>query len=660
MPATDIANSGPDQRVCPKCKTPNEPVALKQRHYRCVCCTFEMAHLDQSADGTVRGLLGWMLDPGTIVHERYRVAGVLGRGGFGVTYLAEDLRLGGKRRALKEVPQQLFDEYETRLLGRLNHPAIPDIIDHFDVGTMVYLVLEFGGDRTLRMERKRRGGRIPLFYLLPWMEQLCGALVYLHSQDPPIIHRDLKPENILLDEHGRVMLIDFGIAKEGDGKTMTRTLGRAVTHGYSPPEQVLGTGTDARTDIYALGAILYSAITGQVPPPAHERMSGTALERPSRFFPAIPPRLDDAICQALELNLNQRQQTVAELAACLALVRAEDDDETTVPTGKDAVPGTAVPGGELPSARPTRRTPRRARAGRPFPTRSRPGPWRPVWPPTWPRVWPWIGAGLAGVLLALGGGWLYLQTPDPGATPAQTSAGAQTGTQTMDRTSATPTPPHLGPATAARRAAEPQPASEAAGAAHPAGEAQPGPPAVPPRVPFPVAVVSPAPPSGSAVADPLVAVQYDPPERDDTAATVGAVATAAAMAQAVATPSPVPAISPPQPPSGLPAEARPAGTAQFDQTPTVSSNPEAGPATAATRGRRSDQVQPVPAKNRATVAAPRTIPRKTPRSASSPSSRPPLPPRASAPPQHRPAAPRARAPKPAAPGAAWSLRSGAQ
>jgi len=429
--------SGPDDRVCPKCQTPNAPAALEQRQYRCAGCALELAHLDLAANGAVRGVFGWVLDLGAMVNDRYQVAGVLGKGGFGVTYLVDDIRLAGKRRALKEIPGLLFDEYETRLLGRLNHPAIPDIIDRFDANGMVYLVLEFGGSRTLRIEMDRHGGRIPVFQLLPWMEQVCIALAYLHSQNPPIIHRDLKPENILLDDAGRVMLIDFGIAKENDEQTVTRTLGRAVTHGFSPPEQVLGTGTDARSDVYALGAIMYCAITGRVPPAAHERITGTVLEPPSRFFPETPPLLDTAICQALELNLHKRQQTIADLADCLALVRSGGASARTV-LATDAAPRMAglratgaghLVGVEFPSLQQPQHTSiipsgREQPPAAPMP-RSRPT-----------RVWVGVALGLAGTLLAIGGGWLYWLNSDrppagevpsraeipPGQTPAVVDA----------------------------------------------------------------------------------------------------------------------------------------------------------------------------------------------------------------------------------------------
>ncbi|MBS1212634.1 MAG: serine/threonine protein kinase, partial [Proteobacteria bacterium] len=307
--------SGPteaESRLCPACGTRNALAALVEREYRCEKCRMELAYVDYATNGSIRGIFGWLRPVGDTLAGRYRIKSVLGKGGFGATYLVEDLRLNGKRRALKEVPELLFDEYETTLLSRLDHPSIPDIIDRAVAGGMVYLVLEFGGSRTLGSERKRHHGRIPQGQLLPWMRQLCEALAYLHAQHPPVIHRDLKPDNILLDENEHIMLIDFGIAKELVPATATRTLGRAVTHGFSPPEQVLGTGTDERSDIYALGATFYALLTGQNPPAAHERVAGKELVRPSQIAPEIAPELEEAILRALSLNANHRQQSVQE------------------------------------------------------------------------------------------------------------------------------------------------------------------------------------------------------------------------------------------------------------------------------------------------------------------------------------------------------------
>jgi serine/threonine protein kinase len=310
-------DKSPESRACPACGTANEIATLARREYRCSQCNLEMAHLDMASNGVIRGIFGWLRDVGSTIGERYRVASILGKGGFGATYLVEDLRLSGKRRAIKEVPELLFDEYETSLLSRLNHPSIPDIIDRSVADGMVYLVLEFGGSKTLGSERKQHQGRIPLDILLPWMRQLCEVLIYLHSQNPPIIHRDLKPDNILLDETGRIMLIDFGIAKESAPSTMTRTIGRAATLGFSPPEQAMGTGTDERSDIYALGATFYALLTGENPPAAHERVAGKELAPPSQWIPALPPVLEEALLRALSLNVNLRQQSIKEFSLAL-------------------------------------------------------------------------------------------------------------------------------------------------------------------------------------------------------------------------------------------------------------------------------------------------------------------------------------------------------
>jgi serine/threonine-protein kinase len=417
-----------EEKICPRCKTPNQPLELEAREYRCAECGLELAHLDTAANGAIRGVFGWLLDIGQVVNDRYRVAAVLGKGGFGVTYLVDDLRLHGKRRALKEIPELLFDEHETRLLGRLNHPAIPDITDRFTRDGMVYLVLEFGGSRTLRTEQERQGGRIPVFALLPLIGQICSALTYLHAQDPPVVHRDLKPENILLDDNERVMLIDFGIAKESQLNTATRTLGRAVTHGYSPPEQVLGTGTDARSDVYALGAILYSMLTGQTPTPAHERITGKVLEPPSHVVPDVPPLLDAAVMQALELNINARQQSIEDLSRSLSLVQIGGQSARTV-FAPDAAAMTAqvstssqvrLPSVQLPSSRPVSTTSSGAdiRIAPPPPAVSQPKRAR--------SALPLILAAVLLLAVGAGGGWYYLQRGEskPAAGTAQSKPAA--------------------------------------------------------------------------------------------------------------------------------------------------------------------------------------------------------------------------------------------
>jgi serine/threonine-protein kinase len=306
--------------TCPDCGDTATRAQLAQGDYSCQVCNLAVAHIELTPTGAVREVFGWLLAPGELLLDRYRVVNLLGRGGFAATYGVEDTRLADRRCALKEVPKLMFDRGEMEILSRLNHPGIPNIRDTFEQNDMVYLVLEFGGSRSLSAERVARGGRIPIETLLPWVKQLCDVLEYLHAQTPPIVHRDLKPGNVLVDENGRISLIDFGIAKESDGGTQTRTIARSASHGFSPPEQVMGTGTDQRSDVYALGATLYQLFTGHKPVPAHERVAGTDNPTPSSLVAGTPAGIDALIERSMELNINQRVQSIAEFAADLGAI----------------------------------------------------------------------------------------------------------------------------------------------------------------------------------------------------------------------------------------------------------------------------------------------------------------------------------------------------
>lgn len=390
-------------RLCPKCEARSPENEVIANQYRCLQCGYELAHLDLTATGGVRGVFGWMKEAGEIIAERYRIRTVLGRGGFGATYLVEDQRVNGKRWALKEIPELLFDEFEVSLLSNLDHPAIPIIVDRFTRDGMVYLVLKFGGNRTLQSE-SRRQQRIPYARLKPWALQLGDVLRYLHHLNPPVIHRDLKPENVLLDDGDRVMLIDFGIAKESSS-SMTRTLGRAASHGFSPPEQVLGTGTDQRSDIYSFAATLYFALTGQIPAAAHERVAGKALSPPAEFAPDLPGTVNAILMKALTLNINERPQRVEDVLAVLEGGQAGpvtggiDMSGKTVAIGDLSFgPGTLTAGI---ASRPleTARSPAAAGQGRKL---------------------AWLGGSVASLLLLAGGVYWWSQR-EPETPPASSS-----------------------------------------------------------------------------------------------------------------------------------------------------------------------------------------------------------------------------------------------
>src|SRR5260221_10647923 len=190
------------------------------------------------------------LERGALLHKRYRIVEILGQGGMGSVYRAVDENLGTDC-AVKE---NLFttDEYarqfrlEAVILANLRHPNLPRVYDHFVLGDMgQYLVMDYieGEDLRQRMERM---GTITEEDAVQIGASICDALTYLHSRKPPILHRDIKPGNVKITPEGHIFLVDFGLAKvyQGTGQA-TSTGARAMTPGYSPPEQY---GT-ARTDL---------------------------------------------------------------------------------------------------------------------------------------------------------------------------------------------------------------------------------------------------------------------------------------------------------------------------------------------------------------------------------------------------------------------------
>ena len=257
-----------------------------------------------------------------VLVERYRIVRLLGQGGFGAVYRAWDLRLSSPC-ALKEnlgttpEAERQFN-LEAMLLANLRHANLPGVIDYFSIpGQGQYLVMEFVEGLDLQEKLQQPGGPLPEGQVLPWINQVCDALIYLHSQNPPIIHRDIKPANIKITPLGLVKLVDFGIAKVYDPARKTALGARAITPGFSPPEQYGRGVTDARTDIYGLGATLYITLTGHPPVESLQRLQGVPLPDPHLLNPAIEYPTVCAIKQALELEPEQRFQRVAELKAAL-------------------------------------------------------------------------------------------------------------------------------------------------------------------------------------------------------------------------------------------------------------------------------------------------------------------------------------------------------
>ena len=272
-----------------------------------------------------------MLGPGTLLRDRYIVVGAIGQGGQAAVYEAEDTRLVGRRCAIKEVRldpeadaelhRQAREQFqrEASVLGRLDHPTLPKVSDYFSEGDYDYLVMDFVPGSNLKelMDEARRASRLlPEPQVLAWALQICDALTYLHTQDPPILHRDIKPANIKLTPDGRIKLVDFGLVKlmmHDESRTITVIQGRG-TAAYTPLEQYGGdTGhTDVRSDIYSLGATLYHLLTNQPPPDAKQRfLRPDTLVAPSSLNPDISPRVEKAILAAIATHPVDRPPSVA-------------------------------------------------------------------------------------------------------------------------------------------------------------------------------------------------------------------------------------------------------------------------------------------------------------------------------------------------------------
>jgi serine/threonine-protein kinase len=276
------------------------------------------------------------IEPGVILRDRYKIRRIIGQGGMGSIYLAEDIRLEGRQCALKEVQhesslpedtlQQAQDQFlrEAQILARLDHPNLPKVSDFFSEENREYLVMDYvpGEDlRTLMIEARRKKTFLDEMEVLDWSVQLADALEYMHQQDPPILHRDIKPSNLKLTPSGLIKLVDFGLVKLMDSEEMTITIlqGRGTAL-YTPLEQYGGdTGhTDVRSDIYAFGATLYHLLTNSAPVEARERfLRPESLIPPRQINPAISGRTERTILWALKLHPDERPQNIDEFRQSL-------------------------------------------------------------------------------------------------------------------------------------------------------------------------------------------------------------------------------------------------------------------------------------------------------------------------------------------------------
>lgn len=262
---------------------------------------------------------------GSILRERYIIEGLLGKGGYGSVYLVRDLRVKGNLFALKETrsPEKKDHQrflFEGELLKRLDHHALPRVYRVFEDESYrrTFMLMDYVEGPNLEALRQRQlGNRFTLARVLAIMAPIADAVAYLHNQQPPVLHRDIKPSNIIVPVSGDdAVLVDFGIAKEctPDGTT---TAFRTGSPGYAAPEQY-SQGTNARSDIYGLGATFYTLLTGALPVDALLRMTTINTGQPDpllpahRLNPALAQPVVQAIHRAMSLNANERFATVEQ------------------------------------------------------------------------------------------------------------------------------------------------------------------------------------------------------------------------------------------------------------------------------------------------------------------------------------------------------------
>jgi outer membrane protein assembly factor BamB/tRNA A-37 threonylcarbamoyl transferase component Bud32 len=264
------------------------------------------------------------LPAGTVLQQRYKILGTRKVGGMAIVYRAQDLRFEKASRIcavkqmhytvpdpmMREVTVQNF-EREANILASLSHPAIPSILDYFSEGTQLYLVMEFIEGNDLDEIIDESPEPVAQEQVIDWAIQICSVLEYLHHREPPVVFRDLKPTNIMLNQHGRIMLVDFGIAKVFERGQRGTVIGTA---GYPPPEQYRGV-SEPQGDIYALGATMHHLLTKRDPrlePPF------TFHEHPIRSLnPQVSEQLDAIVMKALEYDVEKRFETTAEFRQVL-------------------------------------------------------------------------------------------------------------------------------------------------------------------------------------------------------------------------------------------------------------------------------------------------------------------------------------------------------
>lgn len=290
---------------------------------------------------TTKKDVSFFLPEGTVLYGRYVIKSVLGHGGFGITYKAYDMKFddivavkeyfprvafripgeeqvrlfSGEKKTQFEIGYKRFISEAKLGVKFSKHPNIVTTSDYFEENNTVYIVMEYLGEKTLRSYLEECGGKIGIEESIQIIMGVISAVGELHSNQ--IIHRDIAPDNIFICSDGKIKLIDFGAACEMnsfDGGNMEKI----VKPGFAPPEQYNKTGRQGEwTDIYAIGATLYTMITGEKPMESCDRVAGDIMKKPAEIYSNVYEQLDKTIMKAMSVEPKLRFKTVWELQSAL-------------------------------------------------------------------------------------------------------------------------------------------------------------------------------------------------------------------------------------------------------------------------------------------------------------------------------------------------------
>lgn len=274
-----------------------------------------------------------LLTPGAVLQSRYKITKLIGQGGMGAIYLADDTRFSNRVCVIKEMLDNFTDENqrttatsnflrEADMLASLHHEGIPEVYDRFSEGNRHYLVMEYIQGVDLEQKLEQSGDPFDEKMVLNWSVQICDILSYLHNQKPPIIYRDMKPANLILTKSGKMYMVDFGIARFFNPIKKGTMVG---TQGYAPPEQYRGL-MEPRSDIYALGATMHHLLTSRDP-----------QEEPPFSFPSvrdinpvISVNTEKLIEKALEKDASDRFESAEDMLKSIMKITANFSDSVKI------------------------------------------------------------------------------------------------------------------------------------------------------------------------------------------------------------------------------------------------------------------------------------------------------------------------------------------